>query len=191
MTPEGKDDELAKRLLAGDALSHQLVRSWIRGGFVRYRSRLSEDLEDIEQEVVIDLLKALEDGRFQGGSSLRTFMVSMVHHKCIDRVRAASRRTWVEIGELNLKSPLESPSDSLRRKEKISLALKIASEMPEACRELWQMLEQGLSYREMSERLDVAEVTLRSRVMRCRQRAVAVREKFLEENLQRNPGGVD
>ena len=47
------------------------------------------------------------------------------------------------------------------------------------CRELWRMLVLGLSYREMSLRLQVAEGTLRVRVLRCRERAVASRAELL------------
>ena len=44
---------------------------------------------------------------------------------------------------------------------------------PAHCRELWSMILDGLSYREMGVRLAVAEGTLRVRVLRCRQQAVA------------------
>jgi DNA-directed RNA polymerase specialized sigma24 family protein len=43
------------------------------------------------------------------------------------------------------------------------------------------MIHAGLSYREMSSRLGVAEGTLRVRVLRCREKAVAVRAELLPE----------
>jgi hypothetical protein len=41
------------------------------------------------------------------------------------------------------------------------------------------MIVAGLSYREMSLRMSVAEGTLRVRVLRCREKAVAVRQELL------------
>jgi DNA-directed RNA polymerase specialized sigma24 family protein len=52
--------------------------------------------------------------------------------------------------------------------------------MPESCRELWRMLEQGMPYQEMSRRLRVAEGTLRVRVLRCRRQALASRDRILQ-----------
>jgi DNA-directed RNA polymerase specialized sigma24 family protein len=45
------------------------------------------------------------------------------------------------------------------------------------------MVHAGLSYREMSERLGVAEGTLRVRVLRCREKAVAVRAELAPATL--------
>ena len=50
---------------------------------------------------------------------------------------------------------------------------------PRDCRELWRMILAGLSYREMSQRMSVAEGTLRVRVLRCREKASAVRNGLL------------
>ena len=43
----------------------------------------------------------------------------------------------------------------------------------------WKMIVIGHSYREMSQRLGVAEGTLRVRVLRCREKAVAARHDLL------------
>ena len=43
--------------------------------------------------------------------------------------------------------------------------------MKPECQRLWDMLLDGLNYRQMSADLDVAEGTLRVRVLRCRQQA--------------------
>jgi RNA polymerase sigma factor (sigma-70 family) len=59
------------------------------------------------------------------------------------------------------------------------LLLRVLDRVPADCRELWRMIHAGLSYREMSTRLGVAEGTLRVRVLRCREKAVAVRAELL------------
>jgi DNA-directed RNA polymerase specialized sigma24 family protein len=53
--------------------------------------------------------------------------------------------------------------------------------MPESCRELWRMLEQGLRYDEMSRRLGIDAGAVRARVFRCRKRALEARSRWLAE----------
>jgi len=166
------------RLLDGDPEVVEQVRVWIRGAFTPYRARLSAKLEDIEQDVLLQLTQNLQEGRFRGTSSLATYTRTYVHHKCIDRLRALSRRTWVDIGDLELPARTPSALEELSRAETVDLALRVVEEMPASCRELWQMLQEGLSYREMSQRLGIADGTLRARVLRCRRRALEVRERL-------------
>jgi RNA polymerase sigma factor (sigma-70 family) len=67
----------------------------------------------------------------------------------------------------------------LRAQEDKDLLLRVLEQVPQDCREMWRMIFAGLSYREMSLRLSVAEGTLRVRVLRCRERAVAARRELL------------
>ncbi|HSG41131.1 MAG TPA: hypothetical protein VLE27_15945, partial [Thermoanaerobaculia bacterium] len=59
------------------------------------------------------------------------------------------------------------------------LLLRVLEKVPQDCQEMWRMIVAGLSYREMSLRLNVAEGTLRVRVLRCRERATTVRDELL------------
>jgi RNA polymerase sigma factor (sigma-70 family) len=181
-SPKNPDDaDLIARLLAGDGETVEQVRVWIRGTFKPYRARLAPELEDLEQEILLDLTRALREDRFRRQSRLRTYVRTYVHHKCIDRLRAASRREWVDVEDLDLPSRAPSPFDELSAAETTELALRVVEQMPESCRELWQMLQQGMRYREMSRRLGVAEGTLRARVLRCRRRALELRTELLAQ----------
>jgi hypothetical protein len=55
----------------------------------------------------------------------------------------------------------------------------VLSKVSQDCKDLWRMLVAGMSYREMSEQLGVAEGTLRVRVLRCREKAAALRRDLL------------
>ncbi len=79
-----------------------------------------------------------------------------------------SRRTWVDIDGITLQSSTPSILEEITFDEEVALALRVQAEMSEGCRELWNLLQQGLSYREMSRQSGVAEGTLRVRVLRCR-----------------------
>ena len=177
------DEDLISRLLAGEPEVVELVRGWMRLAFTPYRSRLASELEDVEQESLIDLLSALRAGRFRRHSRLRTYVRTYVTHKCIDRLRATTRREWLDVEDLDLTSQAPDPMDRLTRSEATDLGLRVLEEMPDSCRELWQMLQQNMSYREMGERLGVSEGALRVRVLRCRKRALEMREKIRSKSL--------
>jgi len=149
--------------------------------FSPYRSRLTSELEDLEQEILLALIQDLRADRFRRHSSLRTYVRTYVHHKCIDRLRAQNRRNWVDIEEFELRSTEPGAFELLSRRESAELATRVLARMPESCRELWRLLMQGLSYQKMSEILGVAEGTLRVRVLRCRKRATEERKRLLSE----------
>ncbi|MCP4659633.1 MAG: sigma-70 family RNA polymerase sigma factor [bacterium] len=172
------DEAIISRLLDGDPEVVERVRGWIRAAFEPYRARFGPELEDLEQEILLDLILALREGRFQRRSRLRTYVRTYVHHKAIDRLRERSRREWVAIDDLELPSPAPTALEELSRSEAVELALRVLEQMPESCRELWQMLRQGMSYREMSGQLGIAEGTLRARVLRCRRRALELRAQL-------------
>jgi len=182
------DSAMISRLLAGDVEVIARIRSWIRLAFDPYRVRLAADLEDLEQEILLELTEALSAGTFRGDSRLRTYVRTYVHHKSIDRIRALGRRRWVDVADLELPSRAPSPLDRLSRAEAAAVAQRVVEEMPESCRELWRMLEQGLRYDEMSRRLGIDAGALRARVFRCRKRALEARSRWLVEAGEKKSG---
>lgn len=172
------DAALVARLLDGDAEALSRVRRWIRGAVGPYRRRLAADLEDLEQEVVVSLLETLRAGRFEGRSQLATYVRRAVHYRCLNRLRALRRREMVDVAEAGLADGEPTPFDRARRRQELLLGLRVLSELPEGCRELWAMIHGGLSYDAMAERLRVAAGTLRVRVHRCREKALALRERL-------------
>jgi len=176
----GDDAQLIARLLAGDAAVIAEVRVWIGGAMGRYRGRLGNDFEDLEQEVLLDLLESLDRGKFRGESRLATYVHSYARFKCVDRLRAQGRRDMVEIEDDAFTALEPSPLEELASRESEALARQVAAALPEQCRELWEMVADGLSYREMSAATGLSEGTIRVRVHRCRQRALALRQEILD-----------
>jgi RNA polymerase sigma-70 factor (ECF subfamily) len=176
------DNDVIAAFLAGDPTSVGQVRQWIKLAFKGYRQSLGGEFEDLEQEILLELTRDLKESRFRGGSSLGTYVRTYVHHKCIDRLRAGRRRTFLQVEELDLAAPSPSVLESLTGAERVEIALRVAAEMPELCRQLWHMLTEGLSYREMSDRLGWTEGALRARVLRCRRRALEIRRRLSIED---------
>jgi len=174
--PAPADERLVAGILSGEEGALSQVRRWVRGAIGPYRFRLAADIEDIEQEILVDLLAALAAGRFEGRSLLATYVRRMVHHKCLNRLRSRRGRQWVDCAEVELVDSEPTPFDRARRRGELELGLRVLAGMPESCRELWTMIHRGLSYEAMGQRLGVAAGTLRVRVLRCREKALALRD---------------
>lgn len=175
------DADLIARFLAGDGPVIDQVRGWIGSGLARYRGRLRADVEDLEQEVLLELMEALDAGRFRGDSRFETYVRSYVRFKCIDRLRADGRRDMVELEDGLVAPGAASPLDEVAQHESEELARRVVASLPPHCRELWEMVADGLSYREMSALTGLGEGAIRVRVHRCRQRALEERRRLLAE----------
>lgn len=187
---DAADRRCVAALLAGDATAIREVGGWIRQAATPYRDLWRGELEDLEQEALLALLESLRAGRFRGRSSLRTYARMLVHHRCIDRLRAARRRPTVGLDDLELASEEEPALVRLTREESVRVGLAVLARTSEACRELWRLLLAGRSYRDMAAELAVAEGTLRVRVLRCRRRAVRLRDQLLGAGGNEGGGGA-
>ncbi|MEM6797654.1 MAG: sigma-70 family RNA polymerase sigma factor [Acidobacteriota bacterium] len=168
-----------ERLLEGDPETVTEVRAWLRASFSPYRQLLAADLEDLEQDILISLSEALRVGKFQGQSTLRTYIRAYAHHKCLDALRSRRRRQMVDLEDAELPTVAPEAIARLDRADAREMTRHVLDAMPEGCRDLWQMIHEGLRYREMSDRLGVAEGALRARVLRCRRKAIEAREAFI------------
>lgn len=179
MRPE--DAQTADGYLRGAAGAHETVERWITCAARPYRRRLGERWEDVLQDVRLEITRLLTAGTFRGESSLKTYLWRVVCHTCLDRLRAQSRWQWTEIDglpEWEAEAILTDPDPGLA-KESEDLLLRVVERVSEECRRLWAMVLAGLSYREMSGKTGVSEGALRVRVLRCRKRAIELREELL------------
>lgn len=178
-----QEADLIHRFLSGDEEVIRTVDGWISQAAWSYRQRLAEDWEDIFQEVRLELTRLLSGSHFRGEASLKTYLWRVVNHTCIDRLRSSSRWRWEGLEDLDHRGVLAEKASQGKRNEFRDLLMRVVNQSSEACRELWKMVLDGHSYREMSEMLGVAEATLRVRVLRCRKRAIEVRDSLLQSSL--------
>ncbi|MEM9558001.1 MAG: sigma-70 family RNA polymerase sigma factor [Acidobacteriota bacterium] len=170
------DPALIAAYQEGDVVASRQIERWVAKAIATFRRPLGADWEDAMQDVQIELLKAFEDHRYQGKGPLEAFVARVARYRVIDRLRRRSRVTWVDLDAI---SPwIEDPS-ALQRFEQARAVRDLwrhVSALPTVCRQLWRMIVDGQSYREMSRALGVAEGTLRVRVRRCRQQALRRRD---------------
>jgi RNA polymerase sigma-70 factor (ECF subfamily) len=175
------DQETVTGYLKGESEAVVTVDGWISRAAWPYQRRLADRWEDVLQEVRLEVTRLLGTGKFRGESSLRTYLWRVVSHTCLDQIRAQSKWKWTDLDGLDSadEPAATAPAISARHEDK-DLLLRVLDRVPQDCRELWRMIVAGLSYREMSRRMGVAEGTLRVRVLRCREKAVAARQELFE-----------
>jgi RNA polymerase sigma-70 factor, ECF subfamily len=173
------DQEMVTRYLKGESEAIGTVDGWISRAAWPYQRRLADRWDDVLQDVRLEVTRLLGSGKFRGESSLRTYLWRVVSHTCLDQLRAQSKWKWSDLDDLD---PADEPAGAAiisSRQEDKDLLLRVLDRVPRECHELWRMIVAGLSYREMSLRMDVAEGTLRVRVLRCREKAVSARQELL------------
>jgi RNA polymerase sigma-70 factor (ECF subfamily) len=173
------DREMVSRYLQGDSEAVGTVDGWISRAAWPYQRRLSDRWDDVLQDVRLEITRLLGQGKFRGESSLRTYLWRVVSHTCLDQIRAQTKWKWADLETLDQGDGPDLVPHGAGRQEDRDLLLRVLERVPADCREMWRMIVAGLSYREMSTRLDVAEGTLRVRVLRCRERALTARKELL------------
>lgn len=167
-----EDRSLAEALVRGEADAFATVRRWIRAAAGPYRPAIGADLEDLEQEILLSLVNALREGRFEGRSQLATYVKKAVVYRCLNRIRDRRKRVFVPAEDVRLECRGPDPYREAADRDELERALRVLAGMSETCREMWRLIAAGLSYTEMSAKLGVAVGTLRVRALRCRQRAL-------------------
>jgi RNA polymerase sigma factor (sigma-70 family) len=173
------DQEVVSRYLRGDAEAVGTVDAWISRAAWPYQRRLSNRWEDVLQDVRLEVTRLLGQGKFRGESSLRTYLWQVVSHTCLDQIRAMSRWQWTELEAVDEAGSAPAIPPLVAGHEDRDLVQRVLQRVSGECREMWRLIAMGHSYREMSQRLGVAEGTLRVRVLRCREKAVALRGQLL------------
>lgn len=167
------DTELAERFLRGDAEASALVDSWIAGAAWPFRRRLNCEWDDLQQEIRLEVVRLLQEGRFRGESRLKTYLWQVACHTCLDAVRRQRRRPFVGLDAVESAAAGDaSPFELLAKHEGNQAALRALAALPGECRELWRKLLRGQSYRAIGEETGVSEGALRVRAHRCRKGAV-------------------
>jgi RNA polymerase sigma-70 factor (ECF subfamily) len=180
-----EDAEVVAGFLRGDARAVGAVDGWISRAAYPYQRRLGERWDDVLQDIRLEVTRLLKQGKFRGESSFKTYLWRVVSHTCLDQIRAAGRVQWAELetddgaDDPPAAASLPSTHGSIAARSEVKdLLLRVLERVPADCRDLWRMIHAGLSYKEMSDRLGVAEGTLRVRVLRCREKAVAARTEL-------------
>lgn len=143
----------------------------------RYARSLVRSPSDAEDLVHDALVKAFEHRQtFRSGSSLRNWLLSIVHNTHVDRHRAAkvmSRRNDALLLEADLSYP-PSQEHAVRLRQVRDAFMELPQDQREA---LHLVSLEDLSYQEAADALRIPVGTLMSRVARARERLRVLEEE--------------
>jgi RNA polymerase sigma-70 factor (ECF subfamily) len=177
------DIELARLLAAGDREAVRLVTTrnnqrLFRTAFSILKNR--SEAEDAVQSAYLQALKAI--GRFEGRSSLSTWLTRIAINESLGRQRAAKRRrahfneeSVAVLDDYRDKmmrgSQMPSPDAALAREEMRRVMEQAIQRLPETFRLVFVLREiEGLSVEEVSEATGTPAATVKTRHLRARRR---------------------
>lgn len=175
-----RERALVAGFLRGDPESLRALDAWILP-VVRHRAWKLRDLEaDLLQEIRLRLLKLFAARAFRCESALKTYVQAAAKYTCLDAVRRARVRRAEDLREELLPSSRDHPGEDLRRWDEARLCRRVLARLPEPCRRLLRLvLERELSYEEIAGEMAISLGTVKSRLARCRDRAVALRGQLM------------
>lgn len=163
----------------GDADAITAVQGWVRQVVFGTRWRLV-DLEAAQQDVLIELLKAVRRGGVHDPQAFQKFVWTVAKRVCLELHRRGSRVTETslpeddpeELGDVAREEDAHAPDARLERSREYELLLYVYHRLSEECRELWRWVyAERKSATQVAEALGVKAGTARVRVHRCLDRA--------------------
>ena len=165
------DRQVIDDYLSGREAAIRTVARWIDAALRSRIPRPGVDVEDLRQEVHAKVLANLRDGRFDGRSTLRTYVHRIAMNTRIDAERR-SRRDGPREGSLEgIEDRLPATQSPVAIEESRDLAQRMMKSLPEMDRLILRLVfKENLSYSEIARRLGVGESAVKTRVMRCKNR---------------------
>lgn len=156
-----------------DSASTKVVLGWIGEAASRLHWTNSLSREDIVSQASLKLLEFVSDPNQPPISSPKGLVHFIVKCVAVDAVRYEKR---VKAMKEKVKHEQPSNPDPLEiylSGEEIEMFLRARASVDPMCRQLWDMLFiKRLTYREIAEKLHIAEGTLRVRLSRCREKGM-------------------
>ena len=174
MTTDWCDDrQLIDDYLSGREAALQTVARWIDTALRSGDPFVVMDLEDLRQEVQAKVLVNLRDGRFNGRSTLRTYVHRIAMNTRMDADRR-KRRSRSREGPLEgLEERLPAAETATADPGRAQLAARIMRSVSEGDRVLLRLVfVENLPYAEIARRLGVSESAIKVRMMRCKSRLI-------------------
>jgi len=159
---------LAQRILAGDrSAEDELVSTYRRGVFVIAvaRTRDREAANDLTQEILIAILKALRDGQLREATKLAAFIQGTARNLINNYLRAKAHHAEVELDEEAFSSDPVEELESLERKRLVRRELESFSIIDQQI--LLLSLVDGHSLAEVALRMNLSHDAVRARKSRA------------------------
>lgn len=193
-----RDEELIRRSREGDeAASNELMSRY--KAVVRNRASsyfmAGADQEDLIQEGMIGVFKAIRDYDEKKGASFRTFAELCIQRQIISAVKGASRMKHAPLNEsVSLNRPVSDGDDGagpleelladeidtnpekmlLLREDMSYISQNIDDILSTLELQVWKMYINGCSYREIAEKLDKTSKGVDSAIQRAKKKLAEI-----------------
>ena len=173
------DKQLVQQAAAGDTAAFETLVERYQQQVYHLTLRMvgnDADAQDLAQEAFVRAWRGL--GSFQFTSQFSTWLYRLTSNICIDFLRAQKRRKVVSLTMLrdDEDSQWDLPDDDplpeqqmIAAEEREALSRAFASLDPEFRQILTLRIVNGCSYQQISQILDIAEGTVKSRISRARE----------------------
>lgn len=154
--------------------------------YTRQNNGNEQDAEDVFQEVVVTFIEVVQQGKFRGESSVKTFLYSLNRHIWLNELKKRSRMQVRNVKFEKEKEQVDAGVSSfIAGREARQQVMDIIEQLGDACRQvLLAFYYQELSVKEMLEFLPYEnEQVIRNKKYKCL--------KKLEEMLHANPALAD
>ncbi len=178
-----EDFELIKKIQKGDngAFTELVLRHKDKVRNLIYLTLGDVDyIDDISQDVFINVFKKINDFRFE--SKFTTWLYRITVNKCRDYLRKKKVRSiFTTLQEEIHNPPIRMRAESIGIPQIVRNAIE---RLPDKLREPLLLRDiEGLSYKEIAEKLDTEVGTIKSRIFRARESL-----KIILEPLQKDLG---
>lgn len=178
------DEQLIREVITGNSECYREIvsRYQTKVFSVAFKvARNQKDAEDIAQDVFLKVYHSLH--QFKGDSSFSTWIYRVTMNKALDWKRKQERSVSREIGTADeqLTNRMDTPEQQLLKQfdhDLIKQSLKLLPEKYQIVLELYYFEE--CSYKDISERLDIAVKTVETRLYRAKG---LVREHLLKGGI--------
>lgn len=160
------EDRVLRAFLAGDPGACHSVKRWaLEIVHFRWFGIPFDEREDVLQEVVEDVWRAVTKPGFTIRRGLKPFVRHIANARCIDRMRR--RRNEVELTD-QIADPGDDPFEMLARNDAAARLRAAVDRLDERCRDVIQLhFVEEIPYAEIAARESRAEVTMRVRMFHC------------------------
>jgi len=178
-------ERLVSDYLQGDGPAIRLIDGWVDAVLCDGFQSHKDEWEDMRQEVRARVVVSLQRSRFEGRSSLRTFVHRVARNACIDYVRRIRRHR----GALPMPDELpvdEKESPASRSWAARQMLARLMDGLTEEDRLMIALVFRDYkSYAEVAALLGIPEGTVKSRMARLRDRLLERRRALLAEAGER------
>jgi RNA polymerase sigma factor (sigma-70 family) len=121
--------------------------------FVRERSGTEEEAKDIYQDAIVNLLLAIQDGRFEGRSAVSTYLFAISKNLWYRRFRRQNLEGDYRATLTDAETDTHTPELLLLETDRQMQLNDILDQLKEKCREVLSLWSQKYAMKEIAERL--------------------------------------